>query len=77
MYKDVHDYYKSCDACQITRGLTTQSLVKLVIYKFSKGTICEMGIWFCGANQANGKIYKKHILLLPQIMLLSGWEQKH
>jgi hypothetical protein len=29
-YKDVHEYYRSCDACQRTRGLTTQSLVKLV-----------------------------------------------
>jgi hypothetical protein len=30
MYKDVHDYYKSCDACQRTWGLATQSLTKLV-----------------------------------------------
>ncbi len=29
-YKDVHDHYKSCDACQRTRRLTTQSLTKLV-----------------------------------------------
>jgi predicted alpha/beta-fold hydrolase len=31
MYKDVHDYYKSCDACQRIGGLATQSLAKLVI----------------------------------------------
>jgi hypothetical protein len=31
MYRDVHDYCKSCDACQRIRGLTTQSLTKLVI----------------------------------------------
>jgi hypothetical protein len=32
MYKDVHDYYRSCvNACQIIGGLTTQSLAKLVI----------------------------------------------
>jgi hypothetical protein len=30
MYRDVHDYCRSCDACQRTRGLTTQSLAKLV-----------------------------------------------
>ncbi len=30
MYRDVHDYYKSCDACQRIRGLATQSVVKLV-----------------------------------------------
>jgi hypothetical protein len=30
MYKDVHDYCKSCDACQRIGGLATQSFVKLV-----------------------------------------------
>jgi hypothetical protein len=30
MYKDVHDYCRSCDACQRTRGLATQSFTKLV-----------------------------------------------
>ncbi len=30
LYKDVNDYCKSCDACQRTRGLVTQSLAKLV-----------------------------------------------
>jgi hypothetical protein len=30
MYRDVHDYYRSCDAHQRTRGLATQSLAKLV-----------------------------------------------
>jgi hypothetical protein len=30
MDKDAHDYYKSCDACQRTRGLATQSFKKLV-----------------------------------------------
>jgi len=30
MYRDMHDYCKSCDACQRIGGLTIQSLVKLV-----------------------------------------------
>jgi hypothetical protein len=30
MYKDMHDYCRSCDACQRTRGLAIQSLAKLV-----------------------------------------------
>jgi hypothetical protein len=30
MYKDMHDYYRSCDAGQRTGGLATQSLTKLV-----------------------------------------------
>jgi hypothetical protein len=31
MYRDMHDYSKSYDACQITRGLATQNLAMLVI----------------------------------------------
>jgi hypothetical protein len=30
MYRNVHDYCRSCDACQRTRRLATQSLAKLV-----------------------------------------------
>jgi hypothetical protein len=31
MYKDVHDYYRSCNACQKIGGLVIQSLAKLII----------------------------------------------
>jgi hypothetical protein len=30
MYKDVNDFYKSCDACQHIGGLATLSLVELI-----------------------------------------------
>ncbi len=30
MYRNMHDYYKSYDACQKIGGLTIQSLAKLV-----------------------------------------------
>jgi len=30
MYKDVHDYFRFCDACRRTRGLAIQSFAKLV-----------------------------------------------
>jgi hypothetical protein len=30
MYKNMHDYCKSCDACPRTRRLVIQSLAKLV-----------------------------------------------
>ncbi len=30
MYKNVHDYCRSCDACQRIGGLAIQSLAKLV-----------------------------------------------
>jgi hypothetical protein len=30
LYKDVNDYWRSCDACQITECLASKSLAKLV-----------------------------------------------
>jgi hypothetical protein len=31
MYRDMHDYCRTCDACQRTTRLVIQSLTKLVI----------------------------------------------
>jgi hypothetical protein len=36
MYRHVHDYCRSCDACQGIRGLATQSLVSLLKALFMK-----------------------------------------
>jgi hypothetical protein len=47
MYKDVHDYYRSCDACQRTRGLATQSLAKLVT-SLPKEPFMKWGLDFVG-----------------------------
>jgi hypothetical protein len=45
MYKYVHDYYKSCDACQKTRGLAIQSLVKLIA-SLLKESFMKWGLYF-------------------------------
>ncbi len=47
MYKNVHDYYRSCDACQRARGLATQSLAKLVI-SLPKEPFMKWGFDFVG-----------------------------
>jgi hypothetical protein len=47
MYKDVHDYYRSYDACQRTRGLTIQSLAKLVTSLLEK-PFMKWGLDFVG-----------------------------
>jgi len=47
MYKDMHDYYKSCDACQRTKGLATQNLAKLVT-SFPKEPFMKWGLNFVG-----------------------------
>jgi hypothetical protein len=60
MYKNVHDYYKSCDACQKTRRLAIQSLAKLMT-SLPKEPFMKWGLNFYGANQASRKIYNKQI----------------
>ncbi len=76
MYKDVHDYYKSCDACQITRRLYTQSLAKLVISLLEE-PFMKRGLDFVGLIKLTKKIHGTNLFLLPQIMLPSGWKQEH
>jgi hypothetical protein len=47
MYRDVHDYYRSCDACQRIGGLAIQSLAKLVI-SLPKEPFMKWGLDFVG-----------------------------
>jgi hypothetical protein len=47
MYRDVHDYCKSCYACQRTGGLVIQSLAKLVT-SFLEEPFMKWGLDFVG-----------------------------
>jgi len=47
MYKNVNDFYKSCDACQRIGGLATQSLAKLITI-FLEEAFMKWGLDFMG-----------------------------
>jgi hypothetical protein len=47
MYMDMPDFYRTCDACQITLGLATQSLAKLVT-SFLEEPFMKWGFDFVG-----------------------------
>jgi hypothetical protein len=63
MYKDVHDYCRSCDACLRTGGLATQSLVKLVTSLLEE-PFMKWGLDFVGLFKLTGRhTLNKYILL--------------
>jgi len=50
----VHDYCRSCDACQRTKGLATQSLAKLVTSLLEE-PFMKWGLNFVGSIKPIGR----------------------
>jgi hypothetical protein len=65
MCRDVHNYCKSCDACHWTRGLATQSLIKLVT-SLQKDQFMKWTFDFVGPIKPIKPIYRKQIYFCNQ-----------
>jgi hypothetical protein len=74
LFKDTHDFYKSCDSCQKIGGLKTKSLAKLVT-TFLEEPFMKWGLYFIGPIKLTKRLTRKKYILVA-IDYVTKWVDK-